>query len=340
MVITSTPHSQAGTIQRHTNTALQHRQEDLYDESGRLPPASRNHNPTGKPAAADSLSRNLAGAETYLPVQDTKIDQQNYPPGTKKIRKNADRIYYLDRHDQVILSVSATATRHEARPNHGSSATEALTDRLDSMNVRSNVSGQGGSDQTTRRSSALGASTEKASGDAWVSSRHVNDPREVSLSASNDSTSLPIRPEIPRRTSPEAGISRRDERRRSREGPRATYSQDDDADDYGETSIFKSAQDSRSPLPPQQPEYSRYSDQSQHQQKRTAGNDSTAQRRPISIHARRPSGNQRPGLQMINEGKELKTTTIRESNRGNVEVMDSRVFPLVQKKKEQFLPNI
>src|SRR5437764_15444038 len=63
IVITSTPHSQATTVQRYTNTALQHRQEDLYDEPGRLPPASQNPNPTGKHAAADSLPRNLAGAE-------------------------------------------------------------------------------------------------------------------------------------------------------------------------------------------------------------------------------------------------------------------------------------
>jgi hypothetical protein len=35
---------------------------------------------------------------------------------------------------------------------------------------------------------------------------------------------------------------------------------------------------------------------------------------------------------MINEGRELKTTTITESNRGNAEVMDSRVFPPVLKK--------
>src|SRR5271156_3562591 len=99
MVIISTPHSQASTVPRHTNTTLQHRQEGLYDELGRPPPASRNYNPTGKHAAADSLPRNLAGAETHLPVQDTKNDQQNYPPGTKKVRRTADRTYYLDQHD-------------------------------------------------------------------------------------------------------------------------------------------------------------------------------------------------------------------------------------------------
>jgi len=332
ILITSTPHSQASTVQRHTNTASQHRQEDLYDEPGRLPPASRNHDPIGKHTAADSLPRNLAGAETRLPVQDTKKDQQNYPPGTKRIRKSADRIYYLDRHDQVILSVPATATRHEERPNHGSSAIEALTDRLDSMNVRSNVSGQGGSDWTTRYSSAPGASTEKARGDAWVSSRHVNDPREVSLLASNDSTSLSIRPGIPQRASPDAGVGRRDEQLQSRERPRVTYSQDDNEDDNGETPFFQSAQDSRSPLPSQQSEYSRSNDQSQHQQKRPAGNDSTAQRRPISIHPRRPSGNQKPDLEMINEGRELKMTKITEINRGKAEVMDSRVFSPVLKR--------
>ena len=330
MVITSTPHSQASTVQRYPNTALQHRQEDLYDEPGRLPPARQNPNPTGKYAAADSLPRNFPGAETHLPVQDTKNDQQNYPPGTKKVRRSADRIYYLDGHDQVIRTVPATAARHEPRPNYGSSATEALADRLDSMNVRSNVSGQGGSDRTTRYSSAPGASTEKAFGDARDPSRHVNDPREVSLSASNDSTSL----EIPRRASPEAGIGRRDERRQSREGPRVTYSQDDNEDDYGKTSFSKSAQDSRSPLPPQQSEYSRSSDQSQHQQKRTAGNDTTAQRRPITFQTRRPSVNQKPGLQIINEGRKM--TTITESNRGNAEVMDSRVFPPVLTKSNSY----
>lgn len=329
ILITSTPHSQASTVQRHTNTASQHRQEDLYDEPGRLPPASRNHDPIGKHTAADSLPRNLAGAETRLPVQDTKKDQQNYPPGTKRIRKSADRIYYLDRHDQVILSVPATATRHD---NHGSSAIEALTDRLDSMNVRSNVSGQGGSDRTTRYSSAPGASTEKAFGDARDPSRHVNDPREVSLSASNDSTSLSIRPGIPQRASPDAGVGRRDEQLQSRERPRVTYSQDDNEDDNGETPFFQSAQDSRSPLPSQQSEYSRSNDQSQHQQKRPAGNDSTAQRRPISIHPRRPSGNQKPDLEMINEGRELKMTKITEINRGKAEVMDSRVFSPVLKR--------
>jgi len=326
MVITSTPHSQASILQRHPNTTLQYRQEDLHDEPGRPPPASRNHNPTGERAAVDSLPRNLAGAETYLPVRDTKNDQQNYRPGTKEVRRTADRIYHPDRHDQPILSIPATAPRHEARPNHGSFATEALTDRLESMNVRSNVSGQGGSDRITRHSSALSASTEKAYGDVWVSSRHVNNPREVSPSASNDSASLSIRHEIPRRASLEVGIGRRDERHQYQEGSRVTYSQDDNEDDYGETSFFKSAQDSRSPLPPQQSEYSRSSDQSQHPQKRTAGNDSTAQRRPNNIHTRRPSGNQKPGLQMINEGRELKMTTITESNRGNAEVMDSRVF--------------
>lgn len=284
MVITSTPHSQASTVQRPDNTALQHRQEDLFDEPGKLPSASQNHNPAGKHAAADSLPRNLAGAETHLPVQDTKNDQQNCPPGTKKVRRSADRIYYLDRHDQVILSIPATPTRHEPRPNYGLSATEALTDRLDSMNVRSNVSGQGGSDRTTRHSSAPGASSEKAFGD---------------------------------------------ERRQSREGPRVTYSQDDNEDDYGKTSFSKSARDSWSPLPPQQSEHSRSNDQSQHQQKRTAGNDSTAQRCPTNTQTRRPSGNQKPSLQMINEGRELKVTTIKEINRGNVEVMDSRVFPPV-----------
>jgi hypothetical protein len=336
MVVTSTSHSQGSTVQRRTNAALQDPQKDLYDEPDKLPPTSRNHDPTGKYAAADSLPPNLTGVGTHLPVQDTKNDLQNYPPGTKKVRRNADRIYYLDRHDQVILSVPATAARHGARSNHGLSATEALTDRLDSTNVRSDVPGQGGSDRTTRHSSAPGASTERACGDTWVSPRHVNDPREVSLSASNDSTSLSIRPKISRRASPEAGIGRRDERRQSREGPRVTYSQDDNEDDYGKAPYFKPAQDSRSPLPPPQPEYSRSNGQSQ---KRTAGNDSTAQRHPINTHARRPSGNQRPGLQMINEGRELKVTTITEINRGNGEVMDSRVFPL-SLKKGQFLPKI
>jgi hypothetical protein len=82
MVITSLSHSQAGNIQGHTNTALQHHHEDLYDEPDRAPLASRDHTPTGKHAAADFLARNAVDTKAHLPVQDTKNDQQNYPPGT------------------------------------------------------------------------------------------------------------------------------------------------------------------------------------------------------------------------------------------------------------------
>jgi hypothetical protein len=326
MVITSTPHSQASTVQWHTNTTLQHRQEDLYDEPGRPTPASRNHNPTREHAAADSLPRNLAGAGTYLPVQDTKNDQQNYPPGTKKIRKTADRTYYLDQHDQLICSVPATAARHEARPNHRSSTTEALISQFDSMNVQSNVSGQGGSHRTTRHSSTLGDSTEKARGDARILSRHVSDPREVWESADHDSTNPSTRPGIPRRASPEAGIGMRDEHRQSRERPRINYPQGDNEDGNGETSSLKSAQDPRRHLPPQQSEYSQHNNQSQRQPKPMAGEDSTAQPHTSTTHVRRSSLNQQHDLQIINEGSELRMTKTAESNRGKDKVMDRRGF--------------
>jgi uncharacterized C2H2 Zn-finger protein len=50
----------------------------------------------------------------------------------------------------------------------------------------------------------------------------------------------------------------------------------------------------------------------------------------------RSSGNQRPGLQMISEGRELKMTTITEINRGNAEIMDSRAFPPVLNKSNSY----
>jgi hypothetical protein len=200
-VITSTSHSQARTIQGHTNTGLRHFQEDFHVQLDGPLPTSRNQNPISKHAAADSLPQNPTGAGTHPPVQNTQRDQQNYPPGTRKIRRDADRIYYLDRDDKVILSVLTTATRHEARPNHGSPATGALIDHFDST-IQSNVSGQGGSYQTTKHSSTVSTSTEKAREDASFSSRYVSIPRELPQSAGNDSTNLSTCHEIPRRTSP------------------------------------------------------------------------------------------------------------------------------------------
>jgi Clr5 domain len=77
--VTSLSHSQAGSIQGHANTALQRHDEDLYDEPDGVPLASRDHTPTGKHTAADFL---VVDAKTHPPVQDTKNDQQNSPPGT------------------------------------------------------------------------------------------------------------------------------------------------------------------------------------------------------------------------------------------------------------------
>jgi hypothetical protein len=323
-VITSTPHSQAGAIPGHTNTALPHRQEDFHGQPDGPLPASRNQNPTSKYAAADSLPQNHTGAETYPPVQDAKRDQQSYPPETRKGRRNADRTYHLDRDDEAVLSVPATATRHEARPNDGLLASEALTDQFDSMNIRSNVLGRNRSYQTTRHSSAPNASTEKAREDAWFSSRHASVPREFPQSAGNDSTNLSTRHEILRRTTPESNTSIRDEHRQSRERPRVAHLQDDNEDDDDETSSFESARDLRRSLPSQQSEYSQFNDQSQRQPKRQAVEGSTVQPHTISSHGRRPSINQRPGLQIINEDRELKVMKTMESNRGKVEVLDHR----------------
>ena len=337
-VITSTSHSQARPIQGNTNVAWRHRQEDFHGQPDGPLPASRNQNPPSKYAAADSLPRNPTGAETHPPVQDTKRDQQSYPPGTQRVRRSADRIYYLDRDDKVIHSVLVTATRHEARPNHGSPATEALTDQFGSMNIQSNISGQGGSYQTIRHSNALSASTEKAREDAWVSSRHASAPRELPQSAGDNSTNLYARHETPRRTSPEANIGMRDERRQSRERPHVTYPQDDNEDDYGETSSLKSAQDQRRPLPPQQPEYGQYNDQSQRQPKRQVMEDSTVQSHTITNHGRRSSTSQWPDLPIINEGRELRMTRTAESNRSRDEVLDRRGFP--RRKNEAILTKI
>jgi hypothetical protein len=325
-VITSTSHSQVGVIPGHTNAALPHRQEDFHGQPGGPLPASRNQNPTSKYAAADSLPQNPTGAETYPPVQDAKRDQQSYPPGTQKIRRNADRIYYLDRDDEVILSVPATATRHDARPNHGLPASEALTDRFDSMNIQSNVPGLGGSYQTTRHSSALSASAEKAREDAWISSRHASVPWEFPQSAGNDLTNLSTRHGILPHTLLEANIGMRDERRQPRERPRVTYPQDDNEDDYGETSSFKLAQDLRRHLP-QQSDYSQSNDQSQRQPTYQVAEDSTIQPYTSTNHGRRLSMNQRLDLQIINEDTELRTTKTAESNRGRDKVLSRREFP-------------
>jgi hypothetical protein len=279
--------------------------------------------PTDEYAATDSLPRNLADAETHLPVQDAKRDQQSYPPGTWRVRKSANRIYYLDRHDQLI-SVSVTTTRHEARPNYGSPVTDALTDQFDSMNIRSNVSEQGEPHRTIRSLSTPSAPPEKACGDALLSSRHASDSWRVSQSPGDDSTNLYHG--IPRRASPDADSGMRDERCQPRERPRVAYPQDDNEDDYGKTSPFKSAQDSRRSLPPQQPEYSQSSGQSQRQPKSQVVEDPTVQSHTVINHGRRLSTNQWPSLQVINEGKELRMTKTVECNRGKVEVLDHREF--------------
>jgi hypothetical protein len=325
-VITSTSHSQTKTIPEHTNAAPPHRQEDFDGQPGGPLPASRNQNPTSKYAAADSLPPNPTGAETYPPVQDAKRDQQSYPPGTQKVRRNADRTYHPDRDDKAILSVPGTATRHDARPNHGLPASEALTDRFDSINIQSNVPGLGGSYQTTRHSSALSASAEKAREDAWISSRHASVPRELPQSAGNDSTNLSTRHEIPRHISPEANVGRRDERRQPRERPRVTYPQDDNEDDYGERSSFKLTQDPRRHLP-QQSDYSQSNSQSQSQPTYQVAEDSTIQPYTSTNHGRRLSMNQRLDLQIINEDTELRTTKTAESNRGKDKVLSRREFP-------------
>ena len=306
-MITSTSHSQARILQGHTNTALR---EDSHGQPDGPLPASRNQNTAGRHAAADPLPRNLAGAETHLSIPDAKRDQQSYPPETGKVRKNADRKYYQDRHDKLTPGVLTTTTHREAGPNHGSPATETLKDQFGSMNIQNNVSGQGGSHQTIRNSSVLSASTEKARGDALFSSRYANISREVPQLARNDSMNLSTRHETPRR--------------QSRERPRVTYPQGDNEDGDDETSSFESTQGLRRSLPSQQSEYSQSNDQSQRQPERQAVEGSTVQPHTISSHGRRPSTNQRPGLQIINEGKELKVMKTMESNRGKVEVLDHR----------------
>lgn len=183
--------SSASISEQHASSTIPVRTTVGHDERDRpLVNDSKGVTP-GRPAAAETRSRDIANAHRS---GQARTDSSHYPPGTKKVVEKADRIYCLDGDGNVIKTIAAT--RRDPRTDNSHFTTDEVTHQLSIMNTQ-------------------GESWRE--GDARRPSRHAADPREEFQAASINQRDSSARPQLPRYGSQGSVFASREERSQSRE---------------------------------------------------------------------------------------------------------------------------
>jgi hypothetical protein len=294
--VPSISYSSSGISQQQASATLSSLEDNEYDEAHKpLPNVANGINPR-RHAAPESLPRNTES--THQPGQ-TKTDQPEHPPGTRKIIRKPDRTYYLDGDGKVISVVAAT--RQEPRVDRGKSSPDDVTNQFATMNTQSKGLGESKSDRP---------------------SRYTADPHDEPQGPGSDPYGLSAWPQIARHGSQGSAYGPREERSQSRE--RARVHQHRPAEDRESSRDLKGGIDAHlSNRPAQDPQ--RHSvqeapgpggliDTTRGQSQRPTGNE-TIVSNDKGIGTRRPSVTQRTGLETISELGTYKATRITGDNK-------------------------